>query len=600
MANNPSTLPGYNGQTAAPDANYTYGSARDDAAPGDLTGTPRIASEINDIMGFQQALLNEALIVPTGNPDTVLASQYLDAINKIVTRTYATVAALKLATLPSGLFVKTGGYFDGWAAVLEPRGAAFYSTATLAEVRAERSDGAWVPDELVNHTMANGNVVVITYDGYLDAEQAGAIRGGTIDATASFQAAIDWANNVMFKGLYLIDPATSVIVKDGTNIRGVGMWNSALLAKFNTAGSVIKRAFTPGVPNVRVDDVAYHNFAIFLNHVHQAAVPANIQVAFDMRNISRTKIDSCFAGNFRFGGAEVLFPNAASKVEAMRGYGYVYGNVPTGDIAYAGGEVHKNIDCKMWWGRKGITIDDADLSAGLSAAYKTVVMSADIQTVERAITQESTFNVGCTFLNNLIQDLKQASGGTDSVDAYRLTSKRHRIAGGYVETVLADLGHLIALDTTAGQNIIEPFYHDITAASGKILEDLSVDLKNRVTFYDENNKLNVIYNGAKEESFVKFHWDGGAIVIDGGDLSVNITRAGTPGDYTITYVDGYVDDLYDINVTLDTNASGHGGTYDVLSHSATNMRLITYAQDGGTSAQIDPRFVWVSISQRGA
>lgn len=83
MANNPSTVPGYNGQTAAPDANYTYGSAKDDAAPGDLTGTPRIAAEINDIMGLQQKLLNAAGIIPSGNPDTVLVSQYFEALGKL-------------------------------------------------------------------------------------------------------------------------------------------------------------------------------------------------------------------------------------------------------------------------------------------------------------------------------------------------------------------------------------------------------------------------------------------------------------------------------------------------------------------------------------
>ncbi len=83
MANNPSTLPGYNGQTAAPDANYTYGSARNDAAPGDLTGTPRIAAELNDMFGFQQALLNLANIVPNGTPDTVVTSQYLEAIQNV-------------------------------------------------------------------------------------------------------------------------------------------------------------------------------------------------------------------------------------------------------------------------------------------------------------------------------------------------------------------------------------------------------------------------------------------------------------------------------------------------------------------------------------
>lgn len=120
MANNPSTLPGYNGQTAAPDANYTYGSARNDTAPGDLTGTPRIAAEINDILGFQQALLNKASIVPSGNPDTVLVSQYLDA-TKLVSKGVnsrlnpATVAVWQAdLTAKEGDFVTTKEFTAGF------------------------------------------------------------------------------------------------------------------------------------------------------------------------------------------------------------------------------------------------------------------------------------------------------------------------------------------------------------------------------------------------------------------------------------------------------------------------------------------------------
>jgi hypothetical protein len=93
MANNPSTLPDYNGQTQAPNADYPYGSARNDVSPGDLTGTPRIAAEINDIFGFQQALLNDAGIVPNGSPDTVLSSQYLDALKKVAKDLTVTASA---------------------------------------------------------------------------------------------------------------------------------------------------------------------------------------------------------------------------------------------------------------------------------------------------------------------------------------------------------------------------------------------------------------------------------------------------------------------------------------------------------------------------
>lgn len=84
MAIIPSSLPSYNGQTNAPDDGYPLGSARDDATPGDLTGTPRVAAEVNDSLGFRQALLAAAGITATGSPDKVGASQYLEAINVLI------------------------------------------------------------------------------------------------------------------------------------------------------------------------------------------------------------------------------------------------------------------------------------------------------------------------------------------------------------------------------------------------------------------------------------------------------------------------------------------------------------------------------------
>ena len=84
MANNPSTLPDYNGQTNPPDADYLYGSARDDVSPGDLSGTPRVAAELNDVFGHQQAMLKAAAIVPSGSPDKIGASQHSQAVMQMV------------------------------------------------------------------------------------------------------------------------------------------------------------------------------------------------------------------------------------------------------------------------------------------------------------------------------------------------------------------------------------------------------------------------------------------------------------------------------------------------------------------------------------
>lgn len=81
MAINPNDR--YPGQTTAPSADYPYGGARNQSVPGDNTGTPLEADLINDIFGFQQALLEEAGIMPSGTPDKVGASQYLSALKQL-------------------------------------------------------------------------------------------------------------------------------------------------------------------------------------------------------------------------------------------------------------------------------------------------------------------------------------------------------------------------------------------------------------------------------------------------------------------------------------------------------------------------------------
>lgn len=62
---------------------YPHGKARNVASPGDGTGTPWEEQLANDIFGMQQALLDEAAVTPSGNPDKVGASQYLEALDRL-------------------------------------------------------------------------------------------------------------------------------------------------------------------------------------------------------------------------------------------------------------------------------------------------------------------------------------------------------------------------------------------------------------------------------------------------------------------------------------------------------------------------------------
>lgn len=61
-------------------ANYPYGKARNITTPNDGTGTPWVANLLNDLFGFQQAMLNQVGVAPSGTPETIVASQYLSAL----------------------------------------------------------------------------------------------------------------------------------------------------------------------------------------------------------------------------------------------------------------------------------------------------------------------------------------------------------------------------------------------------------------------------------------------------------------------------------------------------------------------------------------
>lgn len=74
----------YPAQTLTTDPAYPQGKARNATVLGDGTGTPFEQQWVNDVWGFQQALLDEAGIVPNGSPDSVGASQYLAAIQALM------------------------------------------------------------------------------------------------------------------------------------------------------------------------------------------------------------------------------------------------------------------------------------------------------------------------------------------------------------------------------------------------------------------------------------------------------------------------------------------------------------------------------------
>jgi len=68
------------------DADYPYGSIKNESVPGAKDGTPLDASWGNDMLGFTDALLDEAGITHNGLPDTVQSSQRLEAVKTVVSK----------------------------------------------------------------------------------------------------------------------------------------------------------------------------------------------------------------------------------------------------------------------------------------------------------------------------------------------------------------------------------------------------------------------------------------------------------------------------------------------------------------------------------
>ncbi len=76
------TYPGQIDTSAA--AAYPQGKAQNDIVEDDGVGTPLEKQWVNDLLGFLQSLLAEASVTPSGNPDEVGTSDYLDSLKQII------------------------------------------------------------------------------------------------------------------------------------------------------------------------------------------------------------------------------------------------------------------------------------------------------------------------------------------------------------------------------------------------------------------------------------------------------------------------------------------------------------------------------------
>ena len=483
-----------------------------------------------------------------------------------------------------------------------------------AIVNADVNASAGITAGKLSFTQAGTGAVQRTVDSKLkdtvSVKDFGAVGNGVADDTAAIQAAINASPRVFLPdGVYVVSAVTGLIVKTGTSLIGSGKNKTILLASSGggtsaqlisyTQGSVIKRSFNPSGTNLYVNECYFADFSVVLTHPLSSVTTTGIQIGLDLRNITRSVVERVHVGNIPPVGGPVAARSFGSAYE-VQGYGIVLGNVSSGSASYAGGEVNTIRDCSVWGAYKTIVQDDGTLSPN-SAALATSVVNCDIQAMHHGLVQESQYGAGCFWRDNVIQNIKKQPGDTSNSFAIRCEGYNNEMSGTYLEAG-ANTTYLLYLGTLSKNNIFKLSCYSATVAAN--ITDSGA--RNQV-FYFKNTgsiaggtdsagvpvqRFNGVFDRELQRSWVKFYWNGSAVVIDGSDGVSSVARTG-PGDYTITWEKVFPSTSYAISVLLDTNASGHGGLVSVGSHSTSNMRIYTYGQNGATTTQLDPRYVWI-------
>lgn len=191
MAINPATQ--YPGKidTSDPDG-YPYGKAQNVAVSGDGTGTPWEKALINDLFGLGQALLGEAGITPTGTPDKVGASQYLDAILSLKRKNYITNPSMAVSQENGdgpNVAPSTNLYLaDEWFTQNTAGGTMTGARTVLGAYRAVRVTATATPTALSGANNA-GRINQI-----IEASNVHGLNGKTV--TLSFTANVNWAGKL--------------------------------------------------------------------------------------------------------------------------------------------------------------------------------------------------------------------------------------------------------------------------------------------------------------------------------------------------------------------------------------------------------------------
>lgn len=490
-------------------------------------------------------------IIPTASATPLNLSDLLEVgatslvVNRMLTAAsniavFESIAALQ-ATTGRGNRDLAFVFDQGWFRCITSDATAALGTLVVIDADGNR----WVLEE----------ESIRTYGKAKDIRQYGAVSGGTVDCTAAIQAAIDSDGSLVYipTGVWLVNPAIGLKVKDGLTLVGDGDDASILLAS-GAAGSIIKRpAVTAGGQYIR--NVLVSRIGVVLTHPGTAD-PANYeQIAFDLRHVTRSTISECYAGNYIRG--DVSRSDPAAQSDAIQGYGVVCGTYSSGDPLYSGGEVNTIERCTLWGLKKGVVVDDATLS-GASAAHATVVDNCDIQICELGIGIEQQYATGCAFRDCIIQAVQPARGSVNTTYALRCDAYENFIDGGYIEITSA-CDHALFFGATSARNTA--YIHRVSAAAAGVTDNGTA---NDITIRDTGHVTK--YALHRMRSGVVFGTSGGTTLNNYEEGTWTPTIIGLTGAGVGTYsfqVGNYTRIGRVVVVTFNVSWSAHTGSGDV-------------------------------------
>lgn len=417
----------------------------------------------------------------------------------------------------------------------------------------------------------------------------GAAGDGVNDDTEAIQKAIDSGNPVYIpSGVYVIDPSVSLILRSGVKIYGDGKDKTVLYAK-PAGGSIFRREFENSGVNRYVQNILIEELAVVMNHPPRAHRSNYYQIAFDFRNITRSMIRNCYAGNYNRGALRETREDPPEHIDAIQGYGIVFGNV-SARSSYAGGEVNAVINSQVWGARKCIVNDD-DMLSPVSAAHATQIWGNDVQICETGISVESEITAGVDIRDNIVQAIKRARGSSNTTYTYRIDGYNNHIGSGYTEVLSKDADHLIYLGPKSERNIIEPF--QFSTVSPKFTD---LGRGNVIRYIDPATNRYTELVGTRDrtggiaKAWAVFGPDGKIL----GSFNVlNVEKNGT-GEFTLRFTPGLFEtNDYAVSGTGTVNDNGDPGAVSIKTQTSSNLRITTYSISSSSLADFKKTSVTV-------